>query len=589
MDQGLSVKRIFAILVIASLTAALALRVDDDAKSGPDQALTPDRDALALVRPASGESSEPVVLAARWITGSASIQEPADASAAPEGTQDAPQTPAESGDSLAQFDPQELFTDWPDPTAVLFITGRQHGYIEPCGCTGLENAKGGLIRRHAAQTMVRQRGWPMVSIDAGDQTSRYGVQSVIKLSKTYEALVRIMQYDAIGFGPEDLIHPSIDLMQPLITYRQLKEQNPFVSANVSVFGEELTSRFVVVTAGTKKIGITAVLGDELAKEIHDRDITVTSAKEGLDKVWPELEQAACDYYVLIAHTSLEDSRHLAEQFPHFDVLITAGGEGEPTLFPEKIETGNHVTAMIQCGAKGMYVGVLGFYDDAQTPMRYQRIPLDARFRDNDVPSSGPSTADLTDMQKLFLSYQQQLQTLGLENLGLKPVGHPTGYQFVGSDACADCHTTAYEIWKEGVDGEGGPHYPATTDLIEPGQRTWVPRHYDPECLSCHVTGWNPQGYFPYFTGYLSQQDTHVYSNGCENCHGPGSQHVAAENGDFPASEEELEKLRHEMIITLEQARDSKCVECHDLDNSPDFHVEGAFEEYWERVKHYGKD
>jgi hypothetical protein len=37
------------------------------------------------------------------------------------------------------------------------------------------------------------------------------------------------------------------------------------------------------------------------------------------------------------------------------------------------------------------------------------------------------------------------------------------------------------------------------------------------------------------------------------------------------------------------AAEKKCLECHDLDNSPDFHVKGAFEKYWKQVEHKGKD
>src|SRR5438067_1018287 len=46
-----------------------------------------------------------------------------------------------------------LFRDWPKPTVALVITGQQLGYIEPCGCSGLENQKGGLARRH---TFIKQ-------------------------------------------------------------------------------------------------------------------------------------------------------------------------------------------------------------------------------------------------------------------------------------------------------------------------------------------------------------------------------------------------------------------------------------------------
>ena len=43
-----------------------------------------------------------------------------------------------------------------------------------------------------------------------------------------------------------------------------------------------------------------------------------------------------------------------------------------------------------------------------------------------------------------------------------------------------------------------------------------------------------------------------------------------------------------MRLPLAEA-ERRCIECHDVDNSPDFHVRGAFEKYWEKVRHEGKD
>ena len=116
---------------------------------------------------------------------------------------------------------------------------------------------------------------------------------------------------------------------------------------------------------------------------------------------------------------------------------------------------------------------------------------------------------------------------------------------------------------------------------------WIPRQFDPECLSCHVTGWHPQEMLRYGSGYVTEgQSGHLLGQQCENCHGPGSLHMAREEGN--ATADELAEGRRMVRRTVEEARKSMCVECHDPDNSPKFTPE-RFNEFWERVKHPGKD
>jgi len=224
----------------------------------------------------------------------------------------------------------------------------------------------------------------------------------------------------------------------------------------------------------------------------------------------------------------------------------------------------------------MYAGVVGLFGDVKTPIRYDSVSLDARFADSPA------------MLKLLADYQEQLKDLGLEGLGIKPQPHPTGRKFVGSEKCSECHTKAMEKWRQTA------HSHATDSLVTPpNTRASIARHHDPECLSCHVTGWEPlqeaQQLFPYDSGYLSLEKTpQLVGSGCENCHGPGSAHVAAESGETAVSAGELAKLRHTMRLPLADA-EQKCVECHDVDNSPDFHKPGAFDRYWQKVEHHGKD
>jgi hypothetical protein len=100
-----------------------------------------------------------------------------------------------------------------------------------------------------------------------------------------------------------------------------------------------------------------------------------------------------------------------------------------------------------------------------------------------------------------------------------------------------------------------------------------------------VTGWNPQNYYPYVSGYQNlNEHVELHANGCENCHGPGSAHIDAENNQAN-NQGLLDRLREEMRLTLKEARESSCVQCHDLDNSPDFVKEGGFDEYWPKIEH----
>jgi hypothetical protein len=457
------------------------------------------------------------------------------------------------------------FKKWPIPDVTVFVTGQQHGYIEPCGCTGLENQKGGVARRMTFATDLRELGWELLPVDAGNLVRRFGRQAEIKYHRSLEAL-RAMGYVAVGFGPDDVRISAGDLIQ------EAAAENPedaiYTSANVVVYDSSLMPPpFKIEQRGGIKVAVTSVLDPASLETQLSDEIIMGDPVDSAKKVLEQISTEAPDYVVMTFYGKEEAAAKLVREVPGIDLIVVAGGYGEPTYQPQAITDSK--TKMILTGNKGMYVGLVGLYKDAE--MRYARVPLDDSF------------GDAPEMRQLMADYQFQLRDLGLENLGLKPVQHPTGEKFVGSATCGDCHTTAYEIW------ENSPHFDATESLVHPGERGDVPRHFDPECISCHVTGWNPQNYYPYVSGYLNlEADKHLHGNGCENCHGPGASHAAAENGEIDITDEQRQLLRDAMKLPLEKARE-KCMECHDLDNSPDFHKEGAFEDYWAEVEHYGVD
>ena len=78
------------------------------------------------------------------------------------------ESPAKIGDAGHANDAfLPLFVDWPKPKAAILFSGEMDGYIEPCGCAGLENQKGGLKRRHTFIRQLKGQGWPLVSFDMG--------------------------------------------------------------------------------------------------------------------------------------------------------------------------------------------------------------------------------------------------------------------------------------------------------------------------------------------------------------------------------------------------------------------------------------
>jgi len=458
------------------------------------------------------------------------------------------------------FDPVKengpIFVDWPKPALALVITGQQIGYIEPCGCAGLDRMKGGMARRHTLFKTLRTQGWPIVGLDVGGIARGFGRQAELKFHTMVEGM-RKMGYDAITFGATDLQLPAGELVSVAAAVEG--QATPFLSANVGLFGfdAKMTAAYRTIEAGGRKLGITGILGKEYQKQIHNQEIELADPEAALPKIIPELKKRA-DYLILLAHASKSEAVALAERFPEFNLVVIAGGAAEPPKDFEMVKTTK--TLLVEVGEKGMNAVVLGFFHDPQRPVRYQRVPLDSRF-----PAS-------EDMRLLMAAYQGQVRELGLAGLSVRASPAPkreTGGQYVGSAKCESCHEASYKIWKK------SGHARAYRTLVQLNP----PRNFDPECISCHVVGWHPTKYFPYEGGYESVEKTpHLIDVGCESCHGPGELHAKAEMGSDKLLQE---KYRKAVVVTKAESEKEQCYTCHDLDNSPDF----KFETYWPKIEH----
>ena len=454
----------------------------------------------------------------------------------------------------------QYFVDWEKPDVALVFTGMTNGYIEPCGCAGMDRMKGGLSRRNTFLKDLREeRGWDVVTIDAGQITVGFGVQEELKFDMAMNAF-NLMNYDAIGIGRGELRFPAYFLLT-FTAPTSASTQSLYTSANIGVYGYHptYTRPYKIIERGGKRFGVTSVVFSDETTERRDENLLYESPEKKLLELVPTLKKEACDAWVLIVHGTEQETLKLSKQFPIFNYVVTSDTPSEP---PAELRSIGSNQSLIEVGEKGKYAVVLGLYNDGN--VRYQRVALDSRYE---------SSPEITLLMKDYQSIMKNLITSkGFRGgLGVNPARSPQAEllgKFVGSQKCRSCHEEAYRVWAK------TRHATAWKSLKETAN---PPRDFDPECISCHVVGWDGLQQFPYVDGFSSEKKTPELLNvGCESCHGPGELHMAAELGN---NENLQEKIRKGM--RLGESVKKVCYQCHDGDNSPSF----DFDVYYPMIEH----
>ncbi len=525
--------------------------------------------------PSTGESLVPVTSAVGESNGGQPVEGTAESTPAASTADNTDMPPKLSARPVVKM-PWE---DWPQPTAVLALTGEQSGYFEPCGCS--ENQAGGMSRRASLVNKMTSAGWPVTCLDIGGLSRRTGAQAGIKLQTSLNAL-DIAGYQAVGLGIEEL---RLGVDRLLDVQMQLMNQSTklrFLCANVQLLdgaleGEGFPQELIVNDVGGLKIGVTSVLSEGMHREVFPLgDAKWSDPIAAITAAMSEFDQQGVQLRVLLSYASIEDSIEYAKQFPKFNVVLTARGVGDPdpNAAPQKVGD----TLIVEPGRKGRHVGVLGVYKEGdELSFRYKLVTLERQ--------GFPETQSMVDLMQ---KYQNRLKDEQIVLVDGVSAPHPSQSKFVGATKCGECHTEALEIW------ENTPHAHALESLDPANKRVGhdrlngINRSFDPECLACHVTGWDPQEYTRFRSGFLNEEfatnegekELHKLLAGsqCENCHGPGSQHIEMVDAGEPDAGKSVR-------VSKEQAKKSLCSKCHDGDNSPKF----EFDSYWDKVKHYGMD
>ena len=473
-----------------------------------------------------------------------------------------------------------MFPEWPKPLLAFVVTGEQFGYFEPCGCTA--NQLGGMARRAGLFSKIESLGWTVRGVDVGGLSRRSGPQAQIKFETMLEAL-REMKYVALGMGVAELrLDPGYLLAQHLDTG---DPRLCFLGANLTFLGTKEIGTplsFTIVEVQGCKVGITSVMSDKIRREvIPDRtpeeaavaDLQWGDPTEALTDVLSRFEEEKVDFRVLLSQSTDEEIREQAAAFPQFDIIVAADGK-DGDREPEMIGA----VRLLRVGEKGKTAGVVGLYPKGEKDsIRYELVTVSAaHFSESEK---------MAELMKVYQGRLKDSSIVTAEN----PVAHPSGATFVGASKCGECHTTAFDIWKETTHARAFESLDPVHQHHGYERLHGIARDFDPECLSCHVTGWDPEEYVRFQNGFLNEEiaaddsekllQALMGGSQCENCHGPGSRHVELiEAGNTEAAAKEVR-------VTLEHAKNETCGKCHDADNSPDFN----FEKYWEKVKHPGLD
>ncbi len=329
--------------------------------------------------------------------------------------------------------------------------------------------------------------------------------------------------------------------------------------------------------GQVEVGTLALVAPSVREKIADPKLEFEESAKVIAGALGSFAKADVTVRALLYQGTPDEATALAKKHPEFHLIICKSPQEEP---PPIEMINNTMLAMV--GQKGRHLGIAGIFRDANNPKKFElhweKMALtdayetpEAKVADHAVISLMQEYAQQVRDQNLLALYPKSPHPLKVKFPGEK-------VEFVGSQKCQRCHEADYAIW------QNSRHSHAYDSLVNHAKKPTL-RQFDGECVICHTIG------FAYASGYKNAELTpNLKDVGCENCHGPGSLHVAQPNnpafyGDQspwkskPTDRVMLADGKYDSTVLLKI--DGVCQKCHDTDNDPKF----KFEEYWPKITH----
>ncbi len=420
----------------------------------------------------------------------------------------------------------------------IWFTCDTNGRIEPCGC--FSGQYGGLTR---VSTVLASTSRPGLKLEIGNAIAGGEDYHILQFRYLLAAQGRL-GYAALNLGAREASLSAESL-------RTLAKDSPvpLISANVldAATGNPVVEPWRVVETGGLRVGLIGVVRS--SKTDTHESVHIEDAFEALRRVIPTAKEKS-DVLVCMAFTDETGLQEIARAF--YELPIILGGDvSQPSQSLERVNQSWILATTNESRA-------LGEIHTSWNPRTKSLGPVAGEItlmRDS-IPEDPVIAAFSRDYRKEIRTTELDIDRPGLDEDVIQ--GAVPAASYLGSEACAGCHPSAYASWRK------TQHAHAFDSLVRKDSDA------DPSCINCHVMGFGePSGYRRSLKG---ERLVHV---GCESCHGPGSEHVTARVSVVPG-EEVFQKMR--------PVGPGFCVQCHHGEFSRPF----RYEEFWPLIEH-GKE
>jgi hypothetical protein len=381
----------------------------------------------------------------------------------------------------------------PGRPLTFLLTCDVHGRLVPCGC--FSGQLGGLTR---IATLFGPTDAEQVRVDAGDALAGSADYERIQYGYIQQAF-SLLGYDALNIGQREAHLSAAQL-------RDLKAHTPVTMLSANLLDKAtrapIFDPYKIIERAGWRIALVGVLdgrgwsenlGDGLA--IEDMDVT-------LGRLLPQLKNRA-DCVVLLAFADEEALSHLAQQFYELDVIL-----GGKVRQPSQQLIKENRSLILATTNEARAVGILQVV--SHPPHSLGAVRGEVQLVSDQIPQDETIAA-------LAKAYREKIRStkLAIDDPATLREDMVPGVQprntYAGTQICAQCHPRAYQAWS------ASGHARAFAALIA------FQADADPNCIGCHTVG------FGTATGYRREAGpaSPLINVGCENCHGPGAEHVKA--------------------------------------------------------------